>query len=213
MYTLYHGAGTCSLATKAALALTGAEFTTQTLDLAKGEHQQPPYLNISPLGKVPALVFNHNPEAEVLTEGAAILLFLHQQYPSARLMPTDPLAYANALKWLQMLYATVHPHWSRLFFPERYGNDKASIYQLAEDELFKLYGLIDAQLQKHDYIAGEQLSLADLYLMVTLHWQYALNGSLDENYPQLQTYRQRMYQQPIIGELYQHEFAVANLIP
>mgnify|MGYP000102422330 CR=1 FL=1 len=207
MYTLYHGAGTCSLAVKAALALTGADFNTQALDMASGEHLSAEYQRISPLNKVPALAFDLQQQAEVLTEGSAILLYLSSEYPDAELMPkTGTVAYASALKWLQLLYSTVHPHWGRLFFPERYGNDPDSIRSAAEAELHKLYSIIETQLSEQPYIAGKQLSLADLYLMVSLHWEMALQQDLSSQYPNLHAYRQRMYQESTIGDLYRAEF-------
>lgn len=207
MYTLYHGAGSCSFAVKAALALTGAQFETNALDMAGGEHMGEAYKEISPLSKVPALEIDQN--QHVLTEGSAILLYLSAQFPNAKLMPeVSSIAYGEALKWMQMLYATAHPHWGRVFFPERYGNDADSIKEAAEKEVHKIYRLIEAQLAITPYVAGEQLTLGDLYLMVTLHWEGALKENLTDQYPHLSAYRTRMYQEATIGDLYRTEFGV-----
>ncbi len=207
MFTLYHGPGTCSLAVKAALALTGTDFTSQNIDMASGEHFQDTFKKISPLSKVPALKLEKTDSETVLTEGSAILLYLSSRFPEANLMPQMGTAdYGIALKWMMQLYATVHPHWGRLFFPERYGQDSNSIRSAAESELHKLYSLVDAQLSKHPFIAGQQLTLADLYLMVSIHWEGALQTSLSSQYPSLNAYRERMYMQPTIGELYREEF-------
>ncbi len=207
MYTLYHGAGSCSFAVKAALALTNTPFETNALDMASGEHMGEAYKKISPLSKVPALVIDQNKHA--LTEGSAILLYLSAQFPNAKLMPdVSSIAYGEALKWMQMLYATTHPHWGRLFFPERYGNDADSIKEAAEKEVHKIYSLIEAQLANNAYVAGPQLTLGDLYLMVTLHWEGALKENLSDQYPNLRAYRARMYQEAIIGEMFRSEFGV-----
>lgn len=207
MYTLYHGAGTCSLAVKAALTLTHADFSTQLLDLAGGEHQSESYRRISPLAKVPALIASDSSIDGVLTEGAAILLYLSSRYPEAKLMPELGSAeYAEALKWLQFLYATVHPYWGRVFFPERYGSDADSIRTAAESELHNLYDIIEAQLAKHRYIASEQMTLADLYLMVTVFWQGALQESLISGRPHLAAYVDEIFNTPEIGALYRAEF-------
>ena len=209
MYTLYHGAGSCSFAVKAALALTGTEFTTNALDMASGEHMGDIYKRISPLSKVPALALSENGDDHVLTEGSAILLYLAAKFPKANLMPeAASLAYGNALKWMQMLYATAHPHWGRVFFPERYGNDVDSIRTAAESEIHKVYALIEAQLGEKTYVGGDQLTLADLYLMVSVHWEGALKNNLSQDYPNLSAYRERMYQAPVIGEMYRSEFGV-----
>jgi len=207
MFTLYHGPGTCSLAVKAALTLTGKSFTTESLNMAEGEHLSADFKIISPLGKVPALRLNQEDDAEVLTEGSAILLYLASRFPEANLMPaTGTVAYGAALKWMQVLYATIHPHWGRLFFPERYGNDANSIRDAAETEIHTLYGLIEAQLANHPYVAGDALTLADLYLMVSIHWQGALQQPLSGQFPAITAYQQRMYNEPTIGQLYRDEF-------
>lgn len=208
MYTLYHGAGTCSLAVKAALALTNNDYSTELVDLASGEHQGDTFKRISPLGKVPALSANDDSFKGVLTEGAAIMLYLANRYPEAKLLPEAGSAeYAEALKWLQFLYATVHPYWGRVFFPERYGNDAVSIHAAADKELQKLYDIIEQQLSQHRYIASEQLTLADLYLMVTLHWQGALASSLTQTRPHLKAYLDAVFDTPVIGAFYRAEFA------
>jgi len=205
MYKLYHGAGSCSLAVKAALALTGVEARTHVMDMAGGEHQQAPYRRISAQGKVPAL---ERQDGSVLTEGAAILLYLDARFPEARLMPeAGTVAHGEALMWLQRLYATVHPHWARAFFPERYGQDANSIHAVASAELHTLYAAIDEQLSRSPYIAGEQLTLGDLYLMVSIFWERVLSTSLSGQYPHLAAYRQRIFEQPVIGELYREELA------
>lgn len=208
MYKFYHTTGSCSLAVKAALTLTGAPFETQLIDLANGEHMQDAYKRISPLSKVPALAMSLEDNSEVLTEGAAILLFLANKYPDAELMPdrSSP-EYIQALKWLQMLYASVHPYWSLAFAPQRYGNDSDSIHAAAEENLHKLYKLIDKQLAEHRYIAGDKLTLGDLYLTVTLHWAQVLSTSITASCPHIADYLQRMYQEENIGALYRQEFA------
>ena len=207
MFTLYHGPGTCSLAVKAALALTQSEVEMNNLDMAQGEHLSEAYKKISPLAKVPALKLGQEDHETILTEGSAILLYLASRYPEAKLMPElGSTQYGNALKWMQVLYSTIHPHWGRLFFPERYGNDADSIRAVADQEIHNLYGLIEAQLSQHDFVAGATLTLADLYLMVSIHWQGALKSPLTMQYPHLLAFRDRMYQQPIIGDLYKAEF-------
>jgi len=209
MYTLYHGAGTCSLAIKAALALTGATHNTELLDLAGGEHLGEAYRQISPLAKVPALTAGGDELNGVLTEGSAILIYLASRFPEAKLLPEAGSAeYAEALKWLQFLYATVHPHWARVFFPERYGRDDDSIRQTAATELGKLYDIVENQLAEYRYIAGNQLTAADLYLMVSLHWQRALTGSLTETRPHLASYFARIFDTPVVGALYRSELSI-----
>lgn len=201
MYTLYHSTGTCSLAIKAALTMTGVPFETKVISLAKGEHQTPEYLKINPMGKVPAITKGDN----VLTEGLAIQLYLAEQFPNSQLLPTDQPQRAQAFRWLAFLYGTVHPCFSRLFHAERYGENTDDIKVKAEAQLFEMYGQINDQLSKTPYIAGDQLTAADLYLLVTLHWRSVLSTSLVDEYPALNRYIERILEHPVVGKVFKEE--------
>lgn len=165
MITLYHSPGSCSLAVKAALSMSGLPFQTEEISLSKGEHLSEAYKKINPQSKVPALNIN----GHILTEGAAILLHLAELAPDKKLLPDDATARADAFKWLMFVYSNVHPHYARAFMPARYGIDADDIKEKAETALHDLFSLIDLQLSQHDFIAGDQLTLADLYLVVAIH--------------------------------------------
>ncbi len=57
------------------------------------------------------------------------------------------------------------------------------------------------QLADNDYLAGSQLSIADLYLAVAIHWQMILKEPLTVKYPNVARYLQRLLDQPVIGEV------------
>ena len=202
MYTLYHGPGSCSLAVKAALDFIGTDYETHSFQLFEGEHLTEEFKKINPLAKVPVLEIN----GEYLSEGAAILQYLAIKHPEAGLMPEPgTIQHANALKWIQFLYATIHPNWSRIFFPARFGENTADIKQKAEAELYKLYSVINQQLENHSYIAGDNITLADFYLMVSLHWEKALETPLSAHYPVFEAYKTRIYDNEKIGDAYKAE--------
>lgn len=204
MITLFHAPSSCSLAIKAALALTGIEYRSVTINLASGEQLTPEFKRISPLGKVPVVEIDGRP----LTEGAAILLYLAEQAPKADLVP--PIGSperAEAYRWLMFLYTNVHAPFARAFVPGRYGEDHADIKRKAEAALFTLFEIIEQQLAQHKYIAGSVLTLPDLYLVVTVHWQKVLSKKLTDAYPNLSAYTERMLTEPVIGEIYRNELA------
>ena len=203
MITLYHSPYSCSLAVKAALVAVGEEFETQTISLSEGEHLKDEYLQINPMGKVPALKIN----GEVLTEGAAINQFLAERYPEAKLMPENgTLKKANALKWLHFLYSSFHAAFSRAFFPERFGKETSSIKQLAEEDVHKYLKIIDQELAKNEFIAGDHLSLADLYLMAAIHWEKVLAKPIMANYKNIARFEQSIFSLPKIGQVYKEEY-------
>ena len=91
MFTFFYSPGTCALASHIALEDAGASYELKRLDFRKSEQQSPDYLAINPKGRVPTL---RTPRG-VLTETPAILAFVAQSFPEARLAPLDdPFAFA-----------------------------------------------------------------------------------------------------------------------
>lgn len=202
MITLYHTPGSCSLAVRAALVISGLSHEVKLVDMKAGEHHSEAFKKISPLSKVPAIVV----DGESLTEGAAILQYIAERAPNSRLLPeAGTFEKAQALKWLMFVYSNIHPHYARAFMPGRYGNDEADIKAKAENALHELFAIIDEQLTTHDFIAGDQLSIADLYLAVAIHWEGVLTKSLTTSYKNIADYLPRIMKLPSAGAVYQAE--------
>ncbi len=106
-WTYYTAPGTCALATHIALCEADADFDLVKLDFSIGQQQSPEYLAINPKGRVPAL----KTERGVLTETPALLAFVAQAFPAARLAPLDdPYAFARMQELASYLASTV---WNR----------------------------------------------------------------------------------------------------
>ena len=86
MFKLYYAPGTCALASHIALEEAGASYTAERLDFKNSQQTTPQYLAINPKGRVPALVTDRG----TLTETPAILAFIAQSFPKAKLVPDDP---------------------------------------------------------------------------------------------------------------------------
>jgi glutathione S-transferase len=92
MMKLYYAAHTCALASHIALEEAGAEYSTARISFAAEQQRSPEYLAINPKGRVPALVT----ERGILTETPAMLAFIAQSFPKARLAPLDdPFSFAE----------------------------------------------------------------------------------------------------------------------
>jgi glutathione S-transferase len=105
MFTLYYAPHTCSLASHIALEDAGASYSLKRIDFSKTEQQSPTYLTINPKARVPAMVAPRG----ILTETPAILAFIAQSFPEARLAPLDdPFAFAELQAFNNYLCATLH---------------------------------------------------------------------------------------------------------
>jgi glutathione S-transferase len=90
MIKLFYAVNTCSLASHIALEEAGATYTTERLSFASNEQRGPEYLAINPKGRVPAMVTDRG----ILTETPAMLAYIAQSFPQARLAPLDdPLRF------------------------------------------------------------------------------------------------------------------------
>ena len=105
MLKLYYAPGTCALASHIALEEAGAAYTTERIDFKNNQQNSPEYLAINPKGRVPALVTDRG----ILTETPAILAFIAQSFPQAKLAPLDdPFAFAQVQAFNSYLCSTVH---------------------------------------------------------------------------------------------------------
>ncbi len=203
MLKFYHLPSSCSVAVKTALTLTQESHETMIVDTA---NKSADFLKANPLGKVPAIVDGDH----TVSEGGAINLWLSARNKEARLMPDLASAEgAQALKWLFFVYATLHPVWVRMFYPSRFGGEgdgEKVAYALAEKELFSHYQLIAKQLSDHDFIAGDFMSLADLYLASTIHWESKVDNRLTKKFPILAAHRARVRNVPGVKEAFVGEF-------
>ena len=163
---LYTSPGACSMADHIALQWTGAPFEVQVV--SRDERKQPWFLELNPAGAVP--VFED--EGWVLTQNAAILNYLADRFPEAKLGGDGtPKGRAEVNRWLSFLNADVHPAFHPLF------GSAASLGKEAEEKAKenakkKLRGYFeraDAQLAGRDYLAGAR-SIADPYLFVVVRW-------------------------------------------
>lgn len=164
---LYYSPGTCSLADHIALEWTGKPY--ETARLSREERKTPEYLKINPAGAVPAL---QNGDW-VLTQNAAILNFIADSHPDAKLGGDGtPKSRAEVNKWLAFVNSDVHPAFRPLFGTTAYLEDEVAIEKTQDDARTKLRGLFEranAQLEGKDWITGSR-SIADPYLYVVTRW-------------------------------------------
>ena len=83
MLKLYYAPGTCALASHIALEEAGASYEAIRLNFKSEDQKKPGYLKINPKARVPALVTDRG----VLTETPALLVYIAQSFPAARLAP------------------------------------------------------------------------------------------------------------------------------
>lgn len=184
---LYYTPGACSMSDHIALEWIGKPYTAQKM--TKEGIKTPEFLKLNPAGAVP--VFEDN--GWVLTQNAAILNYLADMHPDAKLGGDGtPKGRAEVNHWLAFLNADVHPTFHPLFGMTGYLGDEAAekTKDAARKKLRGYFERADKQLAGHDWIAGSR-SIADPYLLVVLRWAKAMKVDLS-GLDNLAKFEQRM---------------------
>ena len=181
MIKLFYSLGSCSLASHIALEEAGAPYEAVRTDVRKGDQRKPEYLALNPKGRVPALVTDQG----VLTENVAILAWIAQAFPEARLAPTDPWGFAQAQAFNAYLAATVHVAHAHRHRGYRWADEETSFEDMRRkvpQTVGECFELIETELLKGPWVLGEQYSICDGYLFTMLMWATdRLKFDLSEN--------------------------------
>ncbi|HEX7156852.1 MAG TPA: glutathione S-transferase N-terminal domain-containing protein [Burkholderiaceae bacterium] len=168
-WTLYTAPGTCALASHIALREAGADFDLVRLDFGAAQQRSAGYLAINPKGRVPALATDEG----VLTETPAILAFIAQRHPDARLAPaSEDFAYARMQEFNSFLASTVHVAHAHKRRGARWVDDPAAIEAMrakVPQSMTACAELIEARLAG-PWLLGERYSVADGYLYTISGW-------------------------------------------
>ncbi len=148
----------------------GVPVSLVTVDLAKGEQRQPPFLKLNPNHKVPVL----DDDGFVLWESHAIMQYLCDTAPRQTVYPAANRARADVNRWLFWCAQHFGPavellnweHWIKELLGLG-GPDPAEIGR-GEGLIRELAGILDAHLAGRDWICGDALSLADLSIAAPL---------------------------------------------
>nr|QQZ49311.1 glutathione S-transferase [Phenylobacterium glaciei] len=132
MIKLYSFPGTISLAVHIALEEAGADYELVKVDFLTNEQRSPDYLAINPKSRVPALVT----ERGVLTEAPALMTYVAQAFPQAKLAPLDdPFAMAQVQAFNTYLCSAVHVSAAHRHRGYRWADDPVAIADMRRKRL------------------------------------------------------------------------------
>jgi len=193
MMTLYGLGPTRSLRVLWALQELDAEFEFVPVNILAGETQRPDFLRLNPAGKLPVLVDGDL----VLTESAAIVMYLAEKYAAKGLMPTDLEERAQAYRW--SLFAVTElevPLWRIAKHTFLYPEDKRlpAEIALARQDFTAMAVVLERHMAGRDFIVGSTMTIADCITAYVVDWGNEV-GLIDGS-PNLKAYLERMYARP-----------------
>ena len=192
---LFYAPDTCALAAHIALEEAGAAYGLVRVDFSSDEQRKPDYLAINPNGRVPALVT----ERGVLTETPAILAYVAQSFPDARLAPQDdPFAFARVQAFNSYLCSTVHVAHAHRMRGYRWADDPAAIAEMKRkvpQSVGEGFAIIERRLLAGPWVMGETYTICDIYLFTLAQWLEADGVDL-ARLPKVGDHRRRMSERP-----------------
>ena len=135
MLTLYGAKGSGSAAIESALTIAGLPFESVEAATWKPGPGYEELKRLNPLGQIPTLLLE---DGTLLTESAAILIWLGLRYPQSGLLPAEP---AQALRGLVFIAANCYAAIGIIDYPERFcaDCDKATAERIKAGSMTRLH--------------------------------------------------------------------------
>ncbi|MBI1904854.1 MAG: glutathione transferase GstA [Rhodocyclales bacterium] len=189
---LYFAPGTCAHSPHIALREAGLPFELVRVDLkTKRTSDGRDYLTINPYGYVPALELD---DGTILTEGPAIVQYIADQAPTSGLAPANgTIARYQLQSLLGLINSEIHKGFSPLFKPDTPDATKAA----AKAHLASRIGELAKRLDKQDYLAGNQFTVADGYLYTVLGWGPFVDVDINR-WPSITAFMTRVAARPTV---------------
>jgi glutathione S-transferase len=208
MLNLFYAAHTCALASHIALEEAGADYTLTRISFASADQRKPDYLRINPKGRVPALVT----ERGVLTETPAMLAYIAQSYPRAKLAPLeDPFAFAQAQAFNSYLCSSLHVAHAHRMRGYRWveADDTHAIEAMKRKVPHSVhdgFALVEQHLLAGPWVLGEAYTICDAYLFTLAQWLEA-DGVDPARLPRVAEHRRRVADRPAVQRAIAAELA------
>ncbi|WP_311223374.1 MULTISPECIES: glutathione S-transferase family protein [unclassified Acidovorax] len=194
--TLYFAPGTCALAVRIALEEAQAPYQLQRVDFSARQQQSAEYLAINPKGRVPVLVT----EEGVLTETPALLAYIAQRFPAARLAPTDAFGFARMQEVHSYLASTVHVAHAHRPRAGRWADEPeaiAAMQRKVPQNMADCFALIERHYLQGTWVLGDAYSVADGYLFTVAGWLQSDSVDIAQ-FPKVQAHFERMAARPAV---------------
>jgi glutathione S-transferase len=192
---LYYSPGACSMAAHIVASEAGVKLQLVKVNLPTHKLEDgTDYYTINPRGYVPALTLD---DGSLLTEVVAIIQYLADQNPGAKLMPEQgSFERVRLTQWLAFISSELH----KVFSPWLWHKETAeSTKQTVKDKLGVRFRELDTLFAKQEFVLGKQFTIADAYLFTIVNWTNFVGISLLQ-YPSLAAYQQRIAARPKVAE-------------
>ncbi len=149
----------------------GLAYEREDVGREFGRNHEPDYLAMNPNGRVPTIV----DDGFILWESNVIVRYLCAKHAMGTLCPTDLRRRADMDRWMDWQQTTLRPRFHALFdaLNGAVPADSAALDNLTK-AMDEAWNVLDAQLAKHPYITGTELTMADIPFCYIVNRWYKL---------------------------------------
>ena len=174
----------------------GLDFKRIDAGFTYGVVDTPQYLDMNPNGTIPTLIDGESPP---IFESGAILRYLAASYATDSFWPSDPVARAQIDKWAEWAKINIANLFTAPVFWQvvRTAPSRQDPEMIARNiaALTKYLKIAEARLAQHDYLAGDQFTLADIQMGHCLYRYFDIDIARAD-LPHLRRYYDRLCQRP-----------------
>lgn len=170
-FTVYGSPGYGSTIVEGALELLGLPWAPAEAGPNGAPEEQARLQALNPLKQTPVLV---TPDGRVMTESAAILIWLGDLHSESGLTPSpDAPERADFLRWMAFIPAQIYPMYLLKDHPGRWvrGADAGDeLREAAVEQIRRAWAAMEDQVTPAPWILGPRMSLLDLYVAIVSRW-------------------------------------------
>ena len=197
MLKLYYAPHTCALASHIALEEAGAKYESVRLSFKTEDQKKPDYLKINPKARVPALVTDRG----IITETPALLIYIAQTYPAAKLAPLDdPYALAKVQAFNSYLCSTVHVAHAHRMRGLRWADEPEAhlaMQRKVPQAVGDCFALIEREMFEGPWVMGKDYTVCDGYLFTLSQWLAGDGVDIDKT-PKIAEHFRRVGERPAV---------------
>lgn len=197
---LFYSPGACSLSPHIVMNELGLKHEAIKVDLGSKKMPGGDFSQINPKGYVPALQLDNG---EMLTEGTAIVQYLADQKPEAKLIPkAGTWERYRAIEWLNFIATEIHKPMGAMFGVGKMLQDKKAQEDMKagiKQNLTKRFEYLADHFKKNAFLMGNEFSVADAYLFTVLGWTKPLQIDLTK-WPALMGYVEKIQNRPAVAK-------------
>jgi glutathione S-transferase len=184
---------TCTRKVLMTLAETNTPFEFESVDLGTGAHKKEPHLSRQPFGQIPAI----DDDGFAFFESRAICRYINEKV-GGKLIPKDIKARALMEEWISIETSNFTPHAMKFIYHHAFHRaQEPAVLEAATKSLDTAFGVMEKQLTKNTFLAGDEFTIADICFMPYL--EYAMGTPVKDQmskFPHVTAWWNRISERP-----------------